>query len=215
MTVRANARLAGFMFLFYIATGVTEIVLFNPISKVSGTAAKFAAMAQHPTLMRFGSVFALISMADALILGVALYALTRDYDRDLAILALMFRVAEGVVDLPAAFVGRARLAVATSDANTVNTLGPVLIKLQGFGALLGATAFAIGSTLFCYLFLRARLIPVSLSWIGLIGSAVLVIGLPLQLAGILTSPVTSLMWIPIAIFEVTVAFWLLIKGISV
>lgn len=29
MTRRMNARLAGFMFLFYIATGITSMILFR------------------------------------------------------------------------------------------------------------------------------------------------------------------------------------------
>ncbi len=40
MTRTTNARLAGFMFLFYIATGVASIVLFNQAtSGAEGTAA--------------------------------------------------------------------------------------------------------------------------------------------------------------------------------
>jgi hypothetical protein len=41
---------------------------------------------------------------------------------------------------------------------------------------------------------------------------VLVVGLPLQLARVLTGPVTQLMWIPVAVFELVVAAWLMIKG---
>ncbi len=42
----------------------------------------------------------------------------------------------------------------------------------------------------------------------------LVVGLPLQLAGVLGDPVTSLMWIPMALFEVPLALWLLIKSVT-
>jgi hypothetical protein len=39
--------------------------------------------------------------------------------------------------------------------------------------------------------------------------------LPLQLAGVLTGPVTQLMWIPVAVFEVVLAAWLIIKGAAI
>jgi hypothetical protein len=62
--------------------------------------------------------------------------------------------------------------------------------------------------------LRARTIPVSLAWLGVLASVLLVVGLPLQIAAVIEGPVTLLMWIPMAVFEVTFALWLLIKGVA-
>jgi len=47
-----------------------------------------------------------------------------------------------------------------------------------------------------------------------LASALLVVGLPLQLAGVLSGSVTQLMWIPMAAFEIPLALWLLIKGVA-
>jgi hypothetical protein len=41
----------------------------------------------------------------------------------------------------------------------------------------------------------------------------LVVTLPLQLAGFLRGPVMSYVWIPMLAFEVPLGFWLLIKGV--
>ena len=38
------------------------------------------------------------------------------------------------------------------------------------------------------------------------------VALPLQLAGLLHGAVTQLMWLPMAVFELVVALWLMIKG---
>ncbi len=186
-----------------------------------GTAAKLASIAQHATLMRLAAVYSLLMMMNALVLAVALYALTRDYDRDLALLALCCRVTEGVIGGMSAIAQRALLSVATAataataaDAAAANALGSVLLQEQGLSTLVSATVFAVGSTLFSYLFLRARTVPVSLAWLGVLASVLLVVGLPLQMAGFLESPVTYLMWIPMAVFEVTFALWLLIKGVA-
>lgn len=35
----------------------------------------------------------------------------------------------------------------------------------------------------------------------------------LQLAGFLSGPVTQLMWLPVAVLELTLGPWLLIKGV--
>ncbi len=221
MTRTTNARLAGFMLLFYIATGIAGMVLFAPATSGETTAAKLASVAQHATLVRVAAVYSLVMMMNPFVLGVALYALTRDYDRDLALLALCCRVTEGVIAAVSAVPKRALLAVATgaagataADAAAANALGSVLLNVQGLTTLIGATAFAIGSTLFSYLFLRARTIPVLLAWLGVLSSVLLVVGLPLQMAGFIDGPVTSLMWIPMAVFEVAFALWLLIKGVA-
>lgn len=210
MTVRANARLAGFTFLFYIAMGILPMWLFRPISSPEGTVAKLAAMAAHPTLTRASALFSLINMGNALVLGAALYALTRSFDRDLALIALLFRVVEGTLAPVGAFFRRTLLAIATDAAPNL-ALASMVLKVQGFTFLLGSTCFAAGSTIFAFLFLRSRSIPVWLAWLGFIGSLLILIGLPLQILALLPSPLDSLMWIPIAFFEVIFAFWLLFR----
>ena len=62
MTRRTNARLAGFMFLFYIATGIAGMALFAPATSGKGTAAKLVSVAQHATLTRLAAVYSLVMM---------------------------------------------------------------------------------------------------------------------------------------------------------
>lgn len=84
----------------------------------------------------------------------------------------------------------------------------------------GAIFFAVGSTLFCWLLLRGRMIPAALAWLGVIASVLLVVILPLQLAGLFggqttwSASVTWLIWLPMLAFEVALALWLLIKGVA-
>jgi hypothetical protein len=81
--------------------------------------------------------------------------------------------------------------------------------------------FAVSSMLFCWLLLRGRMIPVPLAWLGVLGSVLLVVILPLQLAGLVGGPmawsasITWLVWLPMLVFEVALALWLLIKGVNV
>ena len=78
----------------------------------------------------------------------------------------------------------------------------------------------MGSTLFSGLFLRGRMVPVALAWLGVLASILLVAITPLQSAGLFGgsgswgSSVTWLMWLPMLVFEVTLALWLLIKGVA-
>ena len=84
-----------------------------------------------------------------------------------------------------------------------------------------AIFFAVGSTIFSWLLLRGRMIPVPLAWLGVIASALLVVILPLQVAGLLGGPtawsdsITWIVWLPALVFEIALALGLLIKGVNV
>lgn len=220
MTRTTNAGLAGFTFLFYIAVGISSMVLFGKAASGEGIAAKLASIAQHAPQVRVTVVLNLLTSFTALVLGVTLYGITRDEDHELAMLALACRVCEGLLGaislrttLGLLWLVTAGVGAGAPDVATANALGAFLLMP---GAPIGATFFAVGSLLFSYLLLRGRMVPVPLAWLGVVASVLLVVGLPLQLAGFLRGPVTSFMgmWLPMAVFEVAVALWLLIKGVA-
>jgi multisubunit Na+/H+ antiporter MnhE subunit len=71
----------------------------------------------------------------------------------------------------------------------------------------------VGSTLFCWLLLKDRMIPVGLAVLGLVSSGGLVVQLLVQqAAGASTnwsSPITWAIWFPLLIFELAFAAVLL------
>ncbi len=219
MTRTTNARIAGFAFLFYIAVGVTELVL-GGATRAEGIAAKLALVAQHASRVQLTALLSMVTGFTALMLGVALYGITRDEDHELAMLALACRIGEGVLGaFPLTTLGLLWLATAQGGTGAPDTaagyaLGEFLLKLAGWKTIIGATFFAVGSTLFSWLLLRGRMIPVALAWLGVLASVVLVVGLPLQLAGLLRGAVTQIMWLPMAAFEIPLGLWLLIKGVA-
>jgi len=193
------------------------MILSSRATGGEGTAAKLASVAQHAPQVRLNVVLGLLTIMYALVLGVTLYSLTRDQDPELALLALSCRVCEGMLGAIPTLATLALMWLSTAgaqDAASANLLGESLFRLQGWNTIISATFFAVGSTLFSYLFLRGRLIPVQLAWLGVIASLILVVGLPLQLAGLLGGPIAALMWLPMALFEIPLGFWLIIKGVS-
>jgi len=220
MTTRTNARIAGLAFLVYIAAAFPAMVLHSRAVGSGTTAAKLASIAQHVPEMRLAILLDLVGCFCALILAVTLYAITRDVDPDLALMVLAFRTGEGVIgalSLPQA-IDQIWLATVSGpsapDPTTANALAAMLLKLPSGGMMIGASFFAVGSLCFSYLLLRGRLIPVVLSWIGVIGSVLVVVLLPLQLAGFVSGPITQWMWLPLLAFEVPLGFWLIIKGVA-
>ena len=215
MTRKTNARIAGFTFLFYIAVGITSMVLSGRATGGEGTAARLASIAQHATYIRITVILTLFAGFSALVLAVTLFAITRDEDPDLAMLAMMCRVAEGITGVfVAGTLGLLWLAT-TSGANApdtaaAQTLAAFLLRMDAWSP--AAILFAVGSTLFSWLLLRGRMIPVAMAWLGVFASVLLVVILPLQLVGLARAPITTLMWLPALVFELGLAMWLLIKG---
>ena len=222
MTRMTNARVAGSAFLLYIVLGLPAGMLMARATGGAGIAAKLAGAAQHANDLRAAVVLVLFSSFCALVLGATLYAITRQVDQDLAMLALTFRVGEGVIGGISVQRSLGLLWVATAtganapDIQTAHALGTLFTGQGGTLGSVGALFFAVGSTIFSWLLLRGRMIPAVLAWLGVVVSFTWVVGVPLQLAGVLRGPIlTWVIFLPMVAFEVPFALWLLVKGVAV
>jgi hypothetical protein len=165
------ARIAGVTLLFYIVVGVGAMA-----GAFHGAARELATIAQN---------------GSAVVLAVTLYVVTRAQSPQLAVLGMVFRLAEGLLGAIVAITG-----IVLSRPN-----------------LVAATLFATGSFFFCWLLLRGRMMPRALAWLGVLASGILVIGLPLQLAGIVRGIIAQSMWMPMLAFEIPGGLWLMVKGV--
>jgi len=216
MTRATNARIAGLTLLLYIAAGLTSMVLFRQAAGGEGVAAKLVSIAAHAGDAGILVLLGLVQCFSAIVLAVTLYAITRDEDGDLAMLGLVCRVGEGIIgalSIPAilALFWLAARGADAPDAAAARALAAYLLRDD---VALTATFFAVGSTAFAWLLLRGRMIPTLLAWLGLVASAILVIGLPPRLAGWLEDPLASIIWLPMLAFEVPLGIWLLTKGVA-
>ena len=222
MTRSTNARIAGFTYLFYVAIGACSELLMHQARGVDGDAATLARIGRYATNVRLTILITLLECLSSLVLAVTLYGITRDENHELAVLGLVCRVAEGVLgsvnNIPG-YLGLLWLAKAgggmdVPDIATTNSLRAFLL-MPGPSVPIGSIFFAVGSLIFSYLLLRGRIVPVSVAWLGVFASGLLVVALPLQLAGFLTGPLTGYyQWLPALVFQVLLALWLLIKGVA-
>jgi Domain of unknown function (DUF4386) len=102
-------------------------------------------------------------------------------------------------------------------SSVLNAHGRVSDSLRDVAWLstnVGSIFFAVRSTLFAYLLLKARSIPVLLARLGVVASLILVVGVPLETAaGRMTADGASIiLWLPMLVFEIATGLWLLVKG---
>lgn len=219
MTRSTNARIAGVAYLLYIGVAFPSMVMFSKVTAGADVPTQLANVARHASDLRVMLLLDLCSVFCALTLAVTLYGITREEDNELAMFGLVCRAGEGILG---AFLittnGLLWLATASGpsapDPATANTIGALLLRVGSWQTASAAMLFAVGSTVFCCLLLRGRMIPAALAWIGVIGSAIAAVGVPLERISVLTGSPAQLMWIPIAVFEITVAVWFIIKGVA-
>lgn len=216
MTRSTNARIAGLTFLLYIAFGVLAMVLTSRASGEASTGGLLAGYGVPATAHRVAIVLGLLMTISAIVLGVTLHAITREQDPDLAMLGLVCRVGEGVLGaLPVTTLGLLWLAQVPSpvaDTALAEAMAALLGKIGGWQTTISAILFAVGSTSFCWLLLEGRAIPIPLAWLGVAASVLLVVILPLQLAGVVRG--APVIWAPMALFEIPLAVWLMVRGVA-
>ena len=211
MTQRSYARLAGFLFLWLIVTGLAGQLTISRIVG-SGTFAETArrvAASEH--LYRAALSSELIETLSAALLAFALYVTLKPVDPLLARLAMYWRLGESFVGAVGVIGGFVRLRIYSSPQPMEGAEALVgLTRQAGFAAYnISAIFFSIGSLLFFYLFFKSRYIPRILAAFGVFASVIVTI----LCFGSLIFPehagTLEYGWAPMAVAEVATGFWLM------
>jgi hypothetical protein len=101
-----------------------------------------------------------------------------------------------------------------ADRFPLQAVGGFLLSLRGHATLLGVFAFCVGAFMYYYLFFQSRLIPRWLSGWGIV--AIILMMTACVLSFFSGNPITgyTLLVIPIALQEMVLAVWLIVKGFS-
>jgi hypothetical protein len=215
------ARFAGLMY-FFTVFDVSGVLIIARVSGSGDFLATAHAVGASETLYRFGLVLGLIGTMSTILLAVALYVVLRPIDRNLAMTALLFRLAESVIGGVVIVFGFLTLQIyleagraGAPGVSRLSELGGLVSGAYVVGTNVSVVFFGVGSTLFFYLLLRSAYIPRVLAMWGLIGSIVCFIAF---LASLVipqsTDLLTAIGGLPVGIAEPVVGAWLLIRGIG-
>src|SRR5438552_10938614 len=217
----AYARFAGVMY-FFTVFDVTGVVIAARVSGTGNFLDTAHNVAASDALYRIGLVSGLVGNMSTILLAVALYVTLRPVDQNLAMTALLFRLAESTIGGMVVVFGFATLQIyldanhtTAFDANQLGALADLVSRLSGAGTNVSVVFFSLGSALFFYLFLRSAYIPRILAMWGLLGSVFCLAAFAANL--LLPQPSELLLGVgalPIGIAEPVVGLWLLIRGID-
>jgi Domain of unknown function (DUF4386) len=216
-TNRKAAVAAGVLFIVAtVADVISRAALLTPVLELPDP---LAAVAANETSVVLGVVLLFVGAAAAAGIAIAMYPVLRGHGEALALGSVGFRLIEatfylGVVGCLLILVALGEQAAGGGDAAAFAV--PVALVLAAREALgqVGVLAFAVGATMYYWLFYRTRLVPRWLSAWGLVAIASLAVSVVLVTSGVVEpmSQPQVLLAAPIGLQEMVLAGWLIAKG---
>ncbi len=218
-TNKKTARIVGVLFITATVAGMLGVVflgsIYDPdyLTKVSANENQI-----------------IIAAFLVLIMGVAvasipfmMFPILKKHNEALALGYVVFRVLEAVIDFAAAIsflllitLSQGFVKAGAPDASYFQTSGTLLLAAGDWSHVPLDIVFGLGALMFYYLLYQSKLVPRFLSVWGLIGGT-----LVLAEAGFLAmfshspfSTIPILLWLPIAVNEMVLAVWLIVKGFN-
>jgi hypothetical protein len=217
------ARLAGFLYLATNATAIYGFAVSGPFISRNDPTQTAANIAASETLFRSAVAAELVTVAGVIALIVALYVVLKPVDRNLALLGAFWRLMENCILAGITFTSLTALALMRGatylqpmDAQQSHGLMFTLLRVHSYGFQVGFLFLGLGSALFSYLWLKSRYIPRWLALLGMFASLLMaVVALGIVLWPPLFGLVTMAYMAPMAVFEIGLGVWLLVKGIRI
>ena len=217
-TSKNTPRLLGAAFLFVFVASLISTQLVASVVGSGSISDILVNISGNLTLMRIGTLIGLVTSIGIVVLAVLLYVVLNKQNKNIALIALGWWLAEAIllavskiglialIPLSLEFVGAGAPA-----ASYFQTLGDFLYSgVYQQGDNIHMLFYSLGGVLWFYLFYISRYIPRVLSIVGLVIESVGLIGMVLLLLAV---RVDMLFFYPIAVLEVAIGLWLMVKGI--
>ena len=212
-------RLLGAAFLFVFVASLISGVLLKSVAGSGNVSADLVNVANQLTRVRASVLGQMLTSSGIVVLAVLLYVVLRRVNRILALVALGWWLAEAIT---LALIQLGTLALIPLSRDFVGAGAPGESFYQALGQFLyyGLAKqgmnfhmwfYCLGGLLWYAMFFRSRYIPRIISLFGLVAVVLALGAVVFELFGYAVPLWVS---IPLAPFELTIGFWLLLKGIG-
>jgi hypothetical protein len=205
---RTYARLIGALFLAGFVTYGVGLGLVNSVVSAPGF---LSTLSSYQTTLLLGAFLMLMNSVMDVGKGVLFYPIVENHGKRTALAYLSAMIYEVVLmSVGTLFLLMiVPLAQQGVDAGVANALGSLAVEANTMAYQIGQLSLGIGAFFLCWLLYRTRLIPRWLAGLGVIGYALHATGAIAEIFGI---PISLILLIPGGLFELALAFWLLIEG---
>ena len=206
--------------LFIIATLMGPI-LAKPLTPVLTGTDYLTRVSSHPNRVAAGVLLLIIGYLACAGIAVVMYPILKKWNAGLALGSVIFRTIEAafymvglvcLLSLPT--LGQQFTTAGAADRTSLQAIGNLLVSIRDHAALLAVFAFCLGAFMYYYLFFQSRLIPRWLSGFGIV--AIIMMMAACVLALFSGNRITSYIPLaaPIAVQEMVLAVWLIVKGFN-
>lgn len=205
--------------IFIIAT--VAALLAAALLPVMTSADYLTLVSAHFNQVAASAFFYLIAAFGSAGIAISMYPVMKGSNVSLALGSVIFRAMEAVLYMVAVVNLLSMLKLSqnftnagVADRSPLQAIGDSLRNARDLATLTAVFAFSLGAFMYYYLFFQSRLIPRWLSGWGF--AAIILLMTACVLALFSGKPVTgyTLLVIPIALQEMVLAVWLIVKGFS-
>lgn len=216
---RKTALVVGVLFI--IAT-VSAILTIGILGSTLDPPDYLTAVSENETQVVLAVICWLILAVSVLGIGVMMYPILKKYHGGLAQGYVGLRLVEAICIIFSAIVLMSLLTLSKDfgegalDVGYYQAAGSLLLALQNWSFEIGTLIFlGLGGLALYYGLYQLKLVPKTLSIWGLIGAACVILYGILGLFGLTAdSLVLNILAAPIAVQEMVLAVWLIVKGFS-
>jgi hypothetical protein len=220
-SVLVYSRIAGIAYLATIVLGIVGVNFIASNLVVPGDdPATVKNITENGLLFRVGIASEILMYVLVVLLSFALYVVLKKVNRNLALLALLWRLAEAIVGAATTIVsGLIPLLILGRETpfqpEQIQYLVGLFLNVRVAGLDVVLIFIGMGGTLFFYLFFKSRYIPRLLAVWGMVTYMIMLI---LSFVSILVPNISEstklIFYAPGGLFEIVVGLWLLVKGID-
>jgi hypothetical protein len=211
-----NVSIATGALLIVATVAVLAATALDPTRTGSGYLAE---VANHPHRLGAAALLYLIAAGSSVGIAIALYPLVKRVHSGLALGAVIFRAIEGTLYATAVVavlsilpLGQEFTTAPVDDQGPIHAIADSLLSARDHSNLAAIFAFNLGALIYYALFYRSQLVPRWLSGWGIAGVLLMIAACLMAL--LTDNPITgyTLLVLPIAVQELVLAAWLLVKG---
>jgi hypothetical protein len=216
-STRRTAKIAGVLWIIATAASLASTPFLGHINDPN----YLTTVSANGNQISTGILLAFIAAIASATIAISLFPVLRRYNEGLALGAVGLRLIEGVfyiVGIVCLFsllsLSQAYVKAASPDSSFQTTGTVLLAAYHAAGNVASPMAFCLGATLYYIVFYQSRLIPRWLSGWGILAAALAFVAFLLGMFGIigpLSTPEVVLAF-PIAVQEMVIAVWLIVKG---
>jgi len=222
--VRSERRVAIAVGALYIATTVAGLLAAATLGSLLDGPEALAGLAEHKTRVMASAFFAVVmAVGGAGIAFMISPVLSRDANTPSKLGLARWYVGTRLTESALLLVGTLGVLSLFELSQEVGAQGAarhqaafnVLKMASDYSAVLGQSVFCVGAVMLYYLLYVSRRVPRWLSVWGLIGVPMfLAAGFALAVTGEPNSTFSNLMYAPLGVQEMVLAFWLILRGFN-